>query len=164
MKNFLTLISPFQKLLYLSSRTGDMLPNTKKRKTNMVNRPTYVCWLIENFDHRLSFKMRPWLHGCILLCVELFCFPFLHLLFCTLFIYIPPPPFPRHNPFNGINLRWNSWRDNFVEGSGTDLEISQTWGFYLRFLSLYIMIFMNKLEFSSLIDYLWNYRGGIVFC
>ncbi len=31
------------------------------------------------------------------------------------------------------SLRWNSWKYNFVEVSGHNLEISQTWGFYHRF-------------------------------
>ncbi len=30
-------------------------------------------------------------------------------------------------------LRWNSWKYNFVEISGNNLEISQKWCFYLRF-------------------------------
>ncbi len=29
--------------------------------------------------------------------------------------------------------RWNSWKYNFVEVSGKNLEIFQIWGFYLRF-------------------------------
>ncbi len=29
--------------------------------------------------------------------------------------------------------KWNSWKYNFVEISGHNLEVSQTWSFYLRF-------------------------------
>ncbi len=32
-----------------------------------------------------------------------------------------------------VSLRWSSWKYNFVEVSEHNLEISQTWSFYLRF-------------------------------
>ncbi len=50
-----------------------------------------------------------------------------------------------------IHLRGNSRTYTYVEVSGHNLESSQTWGFYLRFLPFYKMLF-SKLEFSSLID------------
>jgi hypothetical protein len=60
-------------------------------------------------------------------------------------------------------LRWNSWKYNFVEVSGHNLENSLTWGFYLR-LPFNKMLFINNLEFSSLVDCFWNHRDGMVFC
>ncbi len=52
-------------------------------------------------------------------------------------------------------LRGNSRTYSYVEVSGHNLESSLTWGFYLRFLPFYKMLF-SKLEFSSLIDcFVW---------
>jgi hypothetical protein len=59
----------------------------------------------------------------------------------------PPPP--------TLGQRGNSRTYTYVEVSGHNLESSQTWGFYLRFLPFYRMLF-SKLEFSSLIDcFVW---------
>jgi len=53
------------------------------------------------------------------------------------------------------HLRGNSRTYTYVEVSGHNLESSQTWGFYLRFLPFYKMLF-SKLEFSSLINcFVW---------
>ncbi len=51
--------------------------------------------------------------------------------------------------------RGNSRKYTYVEVSGHNLESSQTWSFYLRFLPFYKILF-SKLEFSSLIDsFVW---------
>ncbi len=51
--------------------------------------------------------------------------------------------------------RGNSRTYTYVEVSGHNLKSSQTWGFYLRFLPFYKMLF-SKHEFSSLIDcFVW---------
>ncbi len=54
-----------------------------------------------------------------------------------------------------LSQRGNSRTYTYVEVSGHNRESSQTWGFYLRFLPFYKMLF-SKLEFSSLIDcFVW---------
>ncbi len=63
-----------------------------------------------------------------------------------------------------LYLRGNSRTYTYVEVSGHNLESSQTWGFYLRFLLFYKMLF-SKLEFSSLIDcFVWISEAIRSFC
>ncbi len=121
----------------------------------MENRPAYVCWRVETFDHILSYKLRPWLHGCILLCVELFCFPFLHLFTLDLHSFSSPYlPLPSQDI---IHLMESTW-DGIHEGtSTTSLRFLEIILRFLRlevstfvFLSFCKMLFMNKLKFSSL--------------
>ncbi len=62
---------------------------------------------------------------------------------------------------------WNSWKYNFVEVSGHNLDTSQTLGFYLRFCvstkcsSWQTWVLFTDWLFSM--DF-WNHRGDMVFC
>ncbi len=62
-----------------------------------------------------------------------------------------------------INLRWISWKSNFFVVSRHNPEIFQTLNFLLSFCLSTKMLFMNKREFSSLIDcFVWIESKGVV--
>ncbi len=69
---------------------------------------------------------------------------YLYYVRCILSVLLLDHHFPQHlldgavmvDLFSDVRVlmqRWNSWKNNFVEVSGNNLEISQTWGFYLCF-------------------------------